>query len=104
MDLTKGLGLIDMLLSEGCLGIMALMASKKVCRFGDLSKLENPRTLKPFGKPTISYRLRELEASKMVEAKVISSGAKRIVGYSLTEKGRKALRIAERYEEELERL
>lgn len=102
-DLSERFERINLLLSEGALEIMEKLAELGTGRFTDFRQLKNNRTGKIFSGNTISTRLKELIAAGAVENVVISSeGQRRVVGYQLTENGKKALAISIEYEKKLE--
>ncbi|MFH1306280.1 MAG: hypothetical protein ABIH83_01325 [Candidatus Micrarchaeota archaeon] len=97
--------LINMLLAEGALEILECIEELEVARFGDFKRLRNGRTGKVFSANTLSSRLKELASSGAIDNTVIESRKQRkVVGYKITANGKKALRLAIKYENELEKI
>jgi len=95
---------INLLLSEGALEILERLAEVGIGRFTDFRQLKNGRTGKIFSGNTISTRLKELISAGAVANEVVAEqGQRRLVGYRLTESGKKALVISLEYEKKLEK-
>jgi len=98
------LKLLDMLLSEGSLDILAFLKDKKTGQFTDLLKLKNKRTNRGFSPTTISARLDELETIGAITTTAVKTKRRRVLGYQITEKGLKILDTAFEFEGKLKEI
>lgn len=72
-------------------------------KFKDLRNLINPITQKKYSSRTIALRLKELESTGDIQNAILTKPRK-TVGYQITDKGKKALRILKETQEKFEKL
>jgi len=97
----KELKLLKMLLAEGSLDILEYLKKKGACQFKDIAALKNKRTGKRFSPNTVSARLYDLEEMGALHAGSVKTERRRVLGYEITDKGRKILEMAYDFEERL---
>lgn len=96
---------LNMMLSEGSINILAEAKTGQILSFKTLRSITNPRTGRKYSSSTISKRLKELvEAGALEETPTSSQKGRKIVGYRITNSGRKALELSYEYEEKLKRV
>ena|GEM_PF-3261082 len=98
----KELTWLKMLLAEGSLDILERLKGKGSAQFKDFSQLKNKRTGKKFSPNTLSARLNELEEMGAIHSGSVKTERKRVLGYDITDKGRKILDMAYGFEEQLD--
>ena len=91
--------------SNGNIEILEFLNNNSPIQFKDIRNLTNPKTRKKFSSRTVSIRLKELEENGDIENRIIKNKNKRkIIGYSITEKGMKSLNIIKETQSKFEKL
>ena len=96
--------LTNMIISEGALEILQCLQKQGEASFKDLRNLKNIRTGKTFSPNTVSSRLKELRNYEAITATIIDSSGRNKIVYELTENGKKALQLADKFEGELKQI
>ena len=93
-----------MIISEGALEILQCLQLQGTASFNDLRNLKNIRTGKTFSPNTVSLRLKELRNYEAITATIVDSSGRNKIVYELTENGKKALQLADKFEGELKQI
>jgi len=93
-----------MIISEGALEILQHLQRQGKASFKELRNLKNIRTGKTFSPNTVSSRLKELRAYEAITATIVDSNGRNKIVYELTENGKKALQLADKFEGELKQI
>ena len=96
--------LANMIISEGALEILQCLQKQGKASFKDLRNLKNNRTGKTFSPNTVSARLKELRKYEAITATIMDSSGRNKIVYELTESGKKALQLADKFEGELKQI
>lgn len=102
MDSRKGVKLVNMIISEGCMEILEFSRDRKPKHFNDFRNLVNPRTNSKFSPKTVLVRVKELV--RLGALKKVITKTKRgrdVIGYQITDSGIKALELAKEFEGKL---
>ena len=84
---------------------LKMMREGKTYRFRDFKRIKSSRTGKFYSTKTIAAKLRTLHKNGLVKQIIVNKeGEKAVVGYSLSDKGQKALEILGKCEKELQTL
>jgi len=94
----------NMIISEGALEILQCLQKQGKGSFNDLRNLKNIRTGKTFSPNTISSRLKELRNYEAITATIVDSSGRNKIVYELTDSGKKALQLADKFEGELKQI
>lgn len=95
--------LVNMILAEGSPNILQELNKGRGKQFKDFIKLVNPRTNNFFSPNTITRRVKELTSiGAMKETIIKGDKGKSVIGYVITQKGKQALQISEKYEKVLQ--
>ncbi len=93
--------MITLIISEGTLEILQFLGKQKTGYFKELRNLKNIRTGRYFSSNTISSRLKELVEHGAIEKTVSEVSKRNVVAYEITPAGKKALDLADKFEDEL---
>jgi len=96
--------MITLIISEGALEILQFLNERDVGYFKELRKLKNIRTQTFFSTTTISNRLKELLEYGAIGKTISMSSGRNVVGYKITETGKKAVVLADKFEDELRKI
>lgn len=93
-----------MLLAEGSIEILEFLNKHKMGYFKQLRDLKNFRTERFFSASTVSNRLKELVEYGALEKTIATSQGRNVVAYQITPAGSEALKLTDRFEEELRKI
>lgn len=96
---------LSLFLSKGNMEILKFLENQEIpIKFKELRELENPNTKKKYSSATIATSLKELEQKDIITNEIKIKNKKKIIGYSITSKGKKTLSILRETEEKLKKL
>ena len=81
-----------------------LKDKNKAIQFKELRDIKNPKTNKKFSSATVSKLLKELENEDLINNEIIKLNKRKTLGYVITEKGNKTIKVLKETEEKLEKL
>lgn len=82
----------------------SLYNSSRPMQFKELRDLVNPRTNKKFSSSTIALKLKELENKGVIENEVYKDKKKKVVAYSISNRGKETYLVLKETEEKLKKI
>ena len=90
--------------SNGIKEILQFLIDKEVKSFTQIKKIKNLKTNKVFSANTIALRLKSLEKNNLIERKMVKNEDRWLVGYAVTEKGIKILKVYDQINEDINKI
>lgn len=91
-------------LFNGTIEVLQSLINKEITSFSTIKMLKNHKTSKIFSANTIALRLRELENYKLIERKMFKNENRWGVGYIITDKGIKLIKVYDQFNVELKKM